>query len=122
MKVQPPSLVVSPERIGAMDEQGIDIEALSVNPIFWYKAEPDLAGQVVKLRNEKVTEICAAQPDRFVGLASVALQHPEVRFAPDSPVEGTGFEPSVPLGILNPSVAFLSPVGCVSRKLGCRRR
>jgi aminocarboxymuconate-semialdehyde decarboxylase len=78
LKVQPQSLVISPERIKAMDEQGIDIEALSINPIFWYKAEPDLAGQVVKLQNQKLAEICAAQPDRFVGLASVALQHPDL--------------------------------------------
>jgi aminocarboxymuconate-semialdehyde decarboxylase len=73
-----PSLVISPERIEAMDEQGIDIEALSINPVFWYKAEPDLAGQVVRLQNEKLAEICAAQPDRFVALASVALQHPDL--------------------------------------------
>src|SRR5436190_2706098 len=49
-----PALVVGPERIRAMDEQGIDIEALSINPIFWYKADPDLARQVVKLQNEKL--------------------------------------------------------------------
>jgi aminocarboxymuconate-semialdehyde decarboxylase len=78
LKVQLPSLVISPERTKVMDQQGIDIEALSVNPIFWYKAEPDVAGQVVKLQNEKLAEICAAQPDRFVGLASVALQHPDL--------------------------------------------
>src|SRR6202047_2592790 len=78
LKVQLQSLVVSPERIKAMDEQGIDIEALSLNPIFWYKAEPDLADQVVKLQNEKLADICAAQSDRFVGLASVALQHPDL--------------------------------------------
>ena len=78
LKAPAPALVVSPERIAAMDRQGIDIEALSLNPIFWYKAEPDLAGQVVKLQNEKLAEICAAQPDRFVGLASVALQHPDL--------------------------------------------
>jgi aminocarboxymuconate-semialdehyde decarboxylase len=78
LKAPLPSLVVSPERITAMDEQGIDIEALSLNPIFWYKAEPDLAAQVVKLQNEKLAEICAAQSDRFVGLASVALQHPDL--------------------------------------------
>ena len=81
LKVPLGSLVVSPERIEAMDQQGIDIEALSLNPIFWYKAEPDLAGQVVKLQNEKLAEICAAQPDRFVGLASVALQHPDLAAA-----------------------------------------
>jgi aminocarboxymuconate-semialdehyde decarboxylase len=78
LKTQTQSLVISPERIKVMDEQGIDIEALSINPIFWYKAEPDLAGQVVKLQNEKLAEICSAQPDRFVGLASVALQHPDL--------------------------------------------
>ena len=78
LKVQQPSLVVSPDRIKAMDEQGIDVEALSINPIFWYKAEPDLAGQVVKLQNEKLAGTCTAQPDRFVGLASVALQHPDL--------------------------------------------
>jgi aminocarboxymuconate-semialdehyde decarboxylase len=78
LKVQLPSLVISPERIKVMDEQGIDIEALSINPIFWSKAEPDVAGQVVKLQNEKLSDICAAQPDRFVGLASVALQHPDL--------------------------------------------
>jgi aminocarboxymuconate-semialdehyde decarboxylase len=81
LKVPQPSLVVSPERIKAMDEQGIDVEALSINPIFWYKAEPDLAAQVVKLQNEKLAEICAAQPDRFVGMASVALQHPALAAA-----------------------------------------
>jgi aminocarboxymuconate-semialdehyde decarboxylase len=78
LKVQLPSLVISPERTKVMDEQGIDIEALSINPIFWSKADPDLAGQVVKLQNEKLAEICAAQPERFVGLASVALQHPDL--------------------------------------------
>jgi aminocarboxymuconate-semialdehyde decarboxylase len=78
LKVQLQSLAISPERIQAMDEQGIDIEALSINPIFWYKAPPDLASQVVKLQNEKLAEICGAQPDRFVGLASVALQHPDL--------------------------------------------
>lgn len=78
LKVPLSALVVSAERIQTMDEQGIDIEALSINPIFWYKAEPDLAREVVKLQNEKLAEICAAQPDRFVGLASVALQHPDL--------------------------------------------
>src|SRR5437660_7912290 len=77
LKVQQPSLVISSERVKAMDEQGIDVEALSINPIFWSKAEPDLAGQVIKLQNEKLAEICASQPDRFVGLASIALQHPD---------------------------------------------
>ena len=81
LKVQQPALVISPERIKAIDEQGIDTEALSIDPVFWYKAEPDLAAQVIKLQNEKLAEICAAQPDRFVGVASVALQHADLAAA-----------------------------------------
>ena len=73
-----PALVVSDDRIKAMDAQGIDVEALSINPIFWYKAERDLAAQVVKLQNDKLAEICAQHKDRFVGLGSVALQHPDL--------------------------------------------
>ncbi len=64
-------------RIREMDEQGIDVEAISINP-FWYKADRDLASQVVKINNEKLTEWCAAHPDRFVGFASVALQFPDL--------------------------------------------
>ena len=56
------------ERIKAMDEQGIDVEALSINPI-WYRADRDLARQLIKLQNEKLAELCAAQPDRFVAFA-----------------------------------------------------
>src|SRR3982074_3516122 len=76
-KVRFPGLVITPDRIKIMDEQGIDIEALSINPNFWDKAERDPPAQIVKLQNEKVAEICGKTPDRFVGLASVALAYPE---------------------------------------------
>jgi aminocarboxymuconate-semialdehyde decarboxylase len=65
------------ERIRAMDEQGIDVEALSINP-GWYKADRDLARQIVKIQNEKLAEACAANPERFVAFATVALQHPDL--------------------------------------------
>lgn len=70
-------LIMGPDRLGIMDEQGIDIEALSINP-FWYAAERDLASQIIKIQNEKLAELCAAHPDRFVAFASVALQHPDM--------------------------------------------
>ena len=68
---------VGARRIAEMDEQGIDVEALSINP-FWYKAERDLAAEVVKINNEKLAEWCGAHPDRFVAFASVALQYPDL--------------------------------------------
>ena len=76
-KIMRESLVMAPDRLRAMDEQGIDMEALSITPV-WYKTERDLAAQIVKVQNEKLAELCAARPDRFVAFASVALQHPDL--------------------------------------------
>jgi aminocarboxymuconate-semialdehyde decarboxylase len=65
------------DRLRAMDEQGIDVEALSINA-YWYKADRDVASQIITIQNEKLAEACAANPDRFVAFASVALQHPDL--------------------------------------------
>ena len=74
---RPDKLVMGPERIEAMDQQGIDIEALSINP-YWYKADRDVAAALIKLQNEKLAELVAKQPDRFVAFATMALQHPDL--------------------------------------------
>ena len=68
---------VGARRLREMDEQGIDVEAISINP-FWYRAERDVAADVIKVNNETLTEWCAAHPDRFLGFASVALQFPDL--------------------------------------------
>ena len=65
------------KRLAAMDEQAIDMEVLSINP-FWYGAERDLAGQIVKLQNEKLAELCATKPDRFAAFASLTMQVPDL--------------------------------------------
>ena len=77
LKVEPQSLVMGQDRIRAMDEQGIDVEALSINP-YWYKAERDLARTLIRLQNEKLAELCASRPERFVAFATVALQYPDL--------------------------------------------
>ena len=78
-QVQPQTLLMSTpaDRIRAMDEQGIDMEALSINP-YWYRADRDVARELIRIQNEKLAEACAANPDRFVAFASVALQHPDL--------------------------------------------
>src|SRR5216684_2987780 len=68
------------ERFARMDEWGTDMQALSINPT-WYSVERDVAGQVIKLQNEKLAELCAKYPDRFVAFASVALQYPDLAAA-----------------------------------------
>jgi len=64
-------------RIAAMDAQGIDVEALSINP-YWYGAGRDAAAELIRIQNETLVEFCAANPDRFVGYATAALQHPDL--------------------------------------------
>jgi aminocarboxymuconate-semialdehyde decarboxylase len=68
---------VGSRRIQEMDEQGIDVEALSINPA-WYGAERDIATKVISIQNEKLAEFCATYADRFVAFASLALQFPDL--------------------------------------------
>ncbi len=65
------------DRMAQMDQLGIDVQVVGINPN-WHWAEPDLARQIIKIQNDKIAELCAAHPDRFVGLCSVALQHPDL--------------------------------------------
>ncbi len=77
LKWRPPSLVVGADRFKAMDEQGIDMEAISINP-FWYHVDRDKAEALIKLQNEKLAELVGKHPDRFVAFATVAMQHPDL--------------------------------------------
>jgi aminocarboxymuconate-semialdehyde decarboxylase len=73
----PPSLVVQSERLELMDAQGIDVEVLSINQ-FWYATDRDTARRVVDVQNHRLAELAAGHPDRFVALATVALQYPDM--------------------------------------------
>src|SRR4030095_8520287 len=79
LTVSPSSLLLArpDERLRAMDAQGIDVEALSINA-YWYGAERDVARQLIRIQNDRLAEFCAANPERFVAFASVALQHPDL--------------------------------------------
>ena len=66
-------------RLKQMDEQGVDIQAISISPFqFHYWAERDLARQMVQIQNEKIAAFCATHPNRLVGLGTAALQHPDL--------------------------------------------
>src|SRR5215467_14174111 len=71
-------LVLGPARLQFMDQQGIDVQVLSHQGGWWYEADRDLASRIIKVQNERLAAWCNAHSDRFVGLASVALQHPEM--------------------------------------------
>ena len=73
VKGQNDQVIVMADRLRSMDEQGIDMEALSINPV-WYRMERDLVTKVIQVQNEKLAELCASKPERFVAYASLALQ------------------------------------------------
>jgi len=73
----PDLIPVGPRRLQKMDEDGIDVQALSINA-FWYSVDRDLAGRLIDLQNQKLAAMCAAYPDRFVAFATVALQFPDL--------------------------------------------
>jgi len=66
-------------RIADMDATGIDVQALSISVGQYYHwADRDLAAKIVNVQNEKLAEVSAAHPDRFVPIGAVALQHPDL--------------------------------------------
>ena len=67
----------NPQRLYDMDAQGIDYQAINVNA-WGYSADRALARDLIKLQNEKISQWVASHPDRFVGMATVALQHPDL--------------------------------------------
>jgi predicted TIM-barrel fold metal-dependent hydrolase len=65
------------KRLAVMDAQAVDMEVLSINPT-WYDRDRELSGQIVKMQNEKLAELCASKPDRFAAFASLSLQAPDL--------------------------------------------
>jgi aminocarboxymuconate-semialdehyde decarboxylase len=65
------------KRIADLDEMGIDVQAVSINP-FWYWADEDLARKIVEIQNQRLAAFCAAHPDRFLAFGCIALQHPSL--------------------------------------------
>ena len=91
-----------------MDAQAIDMEVLSINP-FWYDRDRDLAGQIVKIQNEKLAELCASKPDRFAAFASLTLQAPDLAVQElETAVKKQGLKGAAIGGIVN-GVEFSDP-------------
>jgi len=66
-------------RLEDMDRMGIDIQAVSPAPQqTYYWTEPGLGAEVSRMVNERLAEIVAKWPDRFVGLGTVPLQNVEL--------------------------------------------
>ena len=67
------------QRLRDMDKMGVDVQAISPSPFhFQYWLEPEVARRVSRSVNEHLAGIVAAHPDRFVALAHVPLQAPDL--------------------------------------------
>jgi aminocarboxymuconate-semialdehyde decarboxylase len=75
------SNLLGPARLAVMDEQGVDVQALTINGFWWYGSDQAVASRIVRAQNDGLASWVAAHPDRFVAMASVALQHPALAAA-----------------------------------------
>lgn len=70
-------LVDPAERLADMDAMGVDVQLLSIAPPqYYYQAEPDLGAELSRMQNDRIAEIAAGNPDRFVPMGTLPLQAP----------------------------------------------
>ncbi|RME52836.1 MAG: amidohydrolase [Deltaproteobacteria bacterium] len=66
-------------RIEACDAQGVDLQVLSTVPVmFSYWARPRDTLDLSRFLNDHIAETVAAHPKRFIGLATLPMQDPEL--------------------------------------------
>lgn len=65
-------------RFKAMDDAGITMHALSLTSPAVYWAPPEFGLELSRLWNDKCSEVVMKYPQRFIGLATVPMQAPEL--------------------------------------------
>src|SRR6266851_927147 len=77
-----PKLTDIETRLKDMDRMGIDVQAVSPAPnqlVYW--TEAGLGAEIARMVNDRLAEIVARWPDRFVALGSVPLQNADLAVA-----------------------------------------
>ena len=85
--------IATPEaRLVDMDADGVDIQAVSCVPFVMYpEVSPELGLAISQVNNEALLRIGQKYPDRFVPLASVPLQDPDLAAKEAERVAKLGF-------------------------------
>lgn len=66
-------------RLSLMDSSSVDVQVVSISPTqYHYWADHQLARDIVDTANRELAALTYRAPRRLVGLATVALQHPEL--------------------------------------------
>ena len=64
-------------RLEDMDRRGVDVHAISPPPpMFCYWAEAKAARAGARMQNEHIAALCAAYPDRLIGVATLPCKTP----------------------------------------------
>jgi aminocarboxymuconate-semialdehyde decarboxylase len=66
------------DRVAAMDEMGVGVHCLSLTQPMLYWASPDLSERLAVAYNDACAEVHEAYPERFLGLAILPMQEPEL--------------------------------------------
>ena len=82
VKERGPKLTDIALRLKDMDRMGIDIQAVSPAPHqTYYWTEPGMGAELSRAVNERLAEVVAQHPDRFVALGTVPLQDASLAIA-----------------------------------------
>jgi len=67
-------------RLQDMDKMGVDVQVLTPSLVhqYTYWADPETSLGMEQRANNRIAEMVAVAPDRFVGLGGVPLQHPDL--------------------------------------------
>jgi aminocarboxymuconate-semialdehyde decarboxylase len=70
------------QRLRDMDAAGVDVQVLSATPqTYLYGQEAALAAATSAVQNEQIAKLVAAHPGRFMGIATLPMQAPELAAA-----------------------------------------
>ena len=64
-------------RLKLMDEQGVDVQVLSLTTPGLHNLAPDVAVETGRRVNDLIAETCARRPDRFQGFAALPTPDPD---------------------------------------------
>ena len=77
-----PQLTDPEVRLADMDRQGIDVQAISPSPFHYnYGYAAEFTRSTCHVVNDRVAEVVASHPDRFVGMGTVPLQNGDMAVA-----------------------------------------
>ncbi|MFH1329623.1 MAG: amidohydrolase family protein [Actinomycetota bacterium] len=87
-----PKLTDPAERLRDMDRMGIEVQAIATFVSqYYYWTPPDLGAELARMQNDRLAEIVAAHPHRFVALGTLPLQHTGRALAELDRIMGLGF-------------------------------